>query len=55
LHSASRWEVKTDNTAQADAWTITDVAHYGGDPKRLFVLGHSAGAYDADMIALDPS
>jgi hypothetical protein len=27
--------------------------HYGGDPQRLFVMGHSAGAYNAAMIALD--
>jgi predicted O-linked N-acetylglucosamine transferase (SPINDLY family) len=26
----------------------------GGDPARLFVAGHSAGAYNAAMLALDP-
>jgi len=26
----------------------------GADPARIFVLGHSAGAYDAAMLALDP-
>jgi acetyl esterase/lipase len=27
---------------------------FDGDTKRLFVMGHSAGAYNAAMIALDP-
>jgi acetyl esterase/lipase len=44
-----------EDAAQAVAWTLKHVAHYGGDPTRLFVLGHSAGAYNAAMIALDPS
>ena len=25
----------------------------GGDPKRVFVMGHSAGGYNAAMLALD--
>ena len=31
---------------QAPAW--------GGDERRVFVMGHSAGAYNAAMLALDP-
>lgn len=42
-----------DDTAQAVAWTYREVARYGGDPQRLFVMGHSAGAYNAAMMALD--
>ncbi|QCK85389.1 alpha/beta hydrolase [Phreatobacter aquaticus] len=30
------------------------IATYGGDPQRISVLGHSAGAYNAVMLALDP-
>ena len=30
------------------------IAAYGGDPQRISVLGHSAGAYNAVMLALDP-
>jgi acetyl esterase/lipase len=30
-------------------------AQYGGDPSRLFLMGHSAGAYIAAMLALDPA
>ena len=37
----------------AVAWTAREIPRYGGDPKRLFVMGHSAGAYNAAMVALD--
>lgn len=40
--------------ARAVVWTERRIAAYGGDPKRLFVMGHSAGAYNAAMLALDP-
>jgi acetyl esterase/lipase len=40
--------------AAAVAWTFGHVAAYGGDTNRLFVMGHSAGAYIAAMLALDP-
>jgi acetyl esterase/lipase len=41
------------DAAQAVAWARRQAARYGGDPKRLYVMGHSAGAYNAAMIALD--
>jgi acetyl esterase/lipase len=43
-----------DDSAQAVAWTAREIASFGGDPKRLYVMGHSAGAYNAAMVALDP-
>jgi acetyl esterase/lipase len=39
--------------AAAVAWTFQNIEAYGGDPARIFVAGHSAGAYNAAMIALD--
>ncbi|MCL9983576.1 MAG: alpha/beta hydrolase [Erythrobacter sp.] len=42
-----------DDGAEAVAWTQNNVAQYGGDPKRLAFMGHSAGAYQAIMLALD--
>ncbi len=44
-----------DDSAQAVAWTAREIGRFGGDPKRLFVMGHSAGAYNAAMVALDNS
>lgn len=43
------------DAARAVAWTALEVRRYGGDPARLFVMGHSAGAYNAAMVALDTS
>ena len=40
--------------ARALAWARREAPRYGGDPKRLFVMGHSSGAYNAAMLALDP-
>jgi acetyl esterase/lipase len=42
-----------EDSAAALAWTARRVRGYGGNPERLFVMGHSAGAYNAAMVALD--
>ncbi len=34
-------------------WTHDRIAAFGGDFGRIFVMGHSAGAYNAAMLALD--
>ena len=43
-----------DDTAAAAAWTLREIGRYGGDPTRVFMSGHSAGAYNAAMVAFDP-
>ena len=40
--------------ALAVKWARDQVARYGGDPNRISLSGHSAGAYQAAMLALDP-
>jgi acetyl esterase/lipase len=40
--------------ALALAYGLREAARLGGDPRRVFVMGHSAGAYNAAMLALDP-
>lgn len=40
--------------AAAVRWARTHAARYGGDPDRIVLVGHSAGAYNAAMLALDP-
>lgn len=42
-----------EDAALAARWTRDHAAEFGGDPRRLFVMGHSAGAYIAAMLALD--
>ncbi len=40
--------------AAAARWTFAHIADYGGDPARVSLMGHSAGGYNAMMLALDP-
>ena len=42
------------DAAAAVAWTERHAGAYGGDASKVFVMGHSAGAYNAAMMALDP-
>ncbi|MGH1572880.1 alpha/beta hydrolase [Methylobacterium sp. P31] len=43
-----------EDGAQAVAWVRENIAAYGGDPRRIVLAGHSAGAYNAVMLGLDP-
>jgi acetyl esterase/lipase len=42
-----------EDSAAAVQWVQQNIAQYGGDPDRITVAGHSAGAYNALMLALD--
>lgn len=42
-----------DDAAQAVAWTRAHAADYGGDPARVFIAGHSAGAQIAGLLGTD--
>jgi arylformamidase len=39
--------------AQSIHWVYDHIAEYGGDPQRLFIMGHSAGAQLAALICSD--
>lgn len=39
--------------AEATAWTLREAGRIGADARRLHLMGHSAGAYNAAMLALD--
>lgn len=43
-----------EDSARATAWVHHHIGEYGGDPRNLYLAGHSAGAYNAMMLALDP-
>ena len=53
LYPEVRYPDFLDDSAQAVAWTASNISRYGGDPNKLFLMGHSAGAYNAAMLALD--
>ncbi len=54
LYPQVRYPSFVEDSARAAAWTAKNVQQYGGDPKRIYLMGHSAGAYNAAMVALDP-
>ena len=39
--------------AKAVAWTRENIGRFGGDPDRIFLGGHSAGAHTAALLTLD--
>jgi acetyl esterase/lipase len=39
--------------AQVIRWTRDHIAEFGGDPSRIYIMGHSAGAHIAALLALD--
>ena len=41
------------DVAKAIRWVHDHIAEYGGDPKRLLIMGHSAGAQLAALICTD--
>jgi acetyl esterase/lipase len=43
------------DAADVVAWTRTHACAFGGDPSHIFLMGHSAGAHMATLLALDPS
>lgn len=43
------------DAASALKWTFDNIASYGGDPGKVFVMGHSAGGQLAALVAYDGS
>ena len=48
-----RYPAFVEDGAAAVAWTAANIGRFGGDPARIAVAGHSAGAYIAILLALD--
>lgn len=43
-----------EDGAAAVRWVRAHAARFGGDPDRIVLAGHSAGAYNAAMLSVDP-
>jgi acetyl esterase/lipase len=43
-----------EDAASAVRWARNHAEEFGGDPNRIYISGHSAGGYNALMLALDP-
>jgi acetyl esterase/lipase len=53
LHPDVDFPAFTDDGAQAVAWLQEHAREYGGDPERMVLMGHSAGAHTAAYLALN--
>ena len=53
LYPEVRYPQFLEDGARAVAWMQREARRFGADPGQLFVMGHSAGAYNAAMLALD--
>ena len=53
VHPAVAFPAFVEDSARAVAWVKANITGFGGDAGRLFLVGHSAGAYNALMLALD--
>ena len=48
-----RYPAFVEDGAAAVRWTKGHIGQFGGDPGRIVLIGHSAGAYIAAMLAVD--
>jgi acetyl esterase/lipase len=53
LYPQVRYPDFLEDGALAVRWAAEHAARYGGDPRRIVLVGHSAGAYNAVMLGLD--
>ena len=54
LYPQVRYPGFLEDGARAVRWAQDHATEFGGDPDRIVLVGHSAGAYNAAMLALDP-
>lgn len=54
LYPQVRYPLFLEDGARAVAWTHEHIGQYSGNPQRLYLMGHSSGAYNVAMLALDP-
>ncbi|MEJ8821782.1 alpha/beta hydrolase [Variovorax humicola] len=53
LSPAFRYPVFVQDSALAVKWALDNAVRLGADPRQIYVMGHSAGGYNAAMVALD--
>jgi triacylglycerol lipase len=54
LAPANPWPAGAEDVAAAVNWVKQNIAPYGGDPARVFLMGHSAGAVHVASYAAHP-
>jgi acetyl esterase/lipase len=53
IYPEVRYPAFLEDAALAVRWVKDNVGRFGGDPKKIFLKGHSAGAHIAAMLAID--
>ncbi len=54
LAPAAPFPAGAEDVGEAVRWTIDNIARFGGDPSRVFLMGHSAGATHVGTYAAMP-
>ncbi len=54
LSPRADYDTMAQQIAEAVKWTAENIKDYGGDPKRIFITGHSAGGHLAALAAMSP-
>lgn len=49
------WREFISDGANTYQWVYDNIAGFGGNPERIFIMGHSAGAHIAAMVTTNPS
>jgi acetyl esterase/lipase len=54
VYPEAKFPTFLEDGAAAVSWVCNHIGDFGGETSRLFLMGHSAGAYIAAMLALNP-
>jgi acetyl esterase/lipase len=54
VYPETRYPGFVEDCGRAAQWVMGRIGGYGGDAEAVFLMGHSAGAYNAVMVALAP-
>jgi acetyl esterase/lipase len=54
LGPQDKFPAQIEDVAAGFAWVKANIAAKGGDPKRVFLVGHSSGAHLSLLLATDP-
>jgi acetyl esterase/lipase len=53
-YPAVKFPAFVQDGARALAWVSDNIQSYGGDPQRIYLMGHSAGAHIGALLTADP-
>lgn len=53
MYPDARFPAWVEDGARAVRWSVDNIRKFNGDSSRIFIIGHSAGAHTAALLALD--